>query len=190
MSMGLNIPMVTRDITTIVNAHPLTGMLSNLGILLWCSTSSICLFTVLAFFRKLDQISINFLLGGGVISAYLLFDDLFSFHENLAPKYLGFSEISIYISVFLIVLFYIRINRKIILETQFSLLIIALFFLGISIFTDVFWKIITNAKSIDWFYLIEDGTKWLGIVGWFSYYLQSSMHVLNRCGVIHKEKVF
>ena len=40
----VSIPDMTRDVTALANIHPLSGVLSNLGILLWCSTASICFF--------------------------------------------------------------------------------------------------------------------------------------------------
>ena len=33
---------MTRDVTAIANIHPFSGILSNLGILLWCAAASIC----------------------------------------------------------------------------------------------------------------------------------------------------
>src|SRR5262245_8944512 len=36
---------LTRDIAAIAKVHPLTGVVSNVGALLWCSAAAICLFS-------------------------------------------------------------------------------------------------------------------------------------------------
>src|SRR5574344_2729314 len=40
--LGVSMPNMTRDITAIANVHPLSGVLSNLGILLWCVAATVC----------------------------------------------------------------------------------------------------------------------------------------------------
>lgn len=35
---------ITRDLAATANLHPFTGALSNLGILLWCSSGILCFF--------------------------------------------------------------------------------------------------------------------------------------------------
>jgi hypothetical protein len=83
---------MTRDIAAIAKIHPLSGFLSNLGILLWCAAASICSFAAMTL-RKIKPRDIFwFLLSSAVLSAYLMFDDLFQFHEELAPTYLGLNE--------------------------------------------------------------------------------------------------
>ena len=46
-SLYLDISVVdlTRDIAVVAGVHPLTGMVSNIGILLWCAAAAICLFS-------------------------------------------------------------------------------------------------------------------------------------------------
>jgi len=38
---------MTSDVTSIAKIHPLSGILSNLGILVWCATASIAAFAAL-----------------------------------------------------------------------------------------------------------------------------------------------
>jgi hypothetical protein len=35
---------MTNDTAAIARIHPIAGILSNLGVLLWCASASICLF--------------------------------------------------------------------------------------------------------------------------------------------------
>jgi len=80
---------LTRDVAATANIHPFAGMLSNLGVLLWCSSAVSCLFAgVFAHQRKLRTISL-FLLSSGLLTFVLLLDDLFLIHEDLAKRHLG-----------------------------------------------------------------------------------------------------
>lgn len=164
-----NVPLsiFTRDPTQILNGHPLTGVISNIGILLWCSTSAICLFSyVVHYFSKRNTPS-RFLLHSGLISLFLLLDDLFMFHETLFPKYFHLSEIVVYLIYLTIIVAYLLKFRKNILHAEHSLFQFALVFFAMSIFIDVF------VAETELVFLIEDGFKLLGIVSWFLFFTRT-----------------
>jgi len=80
-----NIPLeqITGDPAVIFSAHPFTGIISNIGVLLWCATTSICLFSglfLLSFENKKEAV---FLISSGVFSFILLIDDFFMFHDYI-----------------------------------------------------------------------------------------------------------
>ena len=62
---------ITRDVAAIANIHPLAGMLSSLGILLWWSSTSIWLFTAILWSSVDAREKFRFALSSACLSAYL-----------------------------------------------------------------------------------------------------------------------
>jgi hypothetical protein len=179
VSVFFNVDMgvITRDVTATANINALTGILSNLGILLWCSTATICLFSALTLRNTKQRDTLRFLLSSSLLSTYLLFDDLFQFHERLAPKYLGINEKLVLGMLAVSVVTYLIVFRLVIFQTCFSILLLALGFLSTSIIFDVIpeqWYACFGAWG--WQHFFEDGFKWLGIASWCGYYA----HVANQ----------
>ena len=175
----INITSFIRDVTAIANIHPLSGILSTLGILLWCVAASVSLFSAFIL-RNYGQSKIfKFLFISSLLSTYLMLDDAFLFHEVLAFKYFGIDEKIVLLTLGISVLAYLISFRQIILKTKYSVLLLAFSFLTISVLTDGildpwFWSL------GHWEYFIEDGAKWLGIASWCSYYVQTSyVFVIN-----------
>ena len=171
-------PAITRDVASLADVHPLSGFLSSLSILLWCTTAAICLFSAITIRRTASTEVYRFLLFSSFLSMYLLFDDLFLFHESLAPDYLGLSQRFVILFIGIATLSYLIMFRHIILRTNYLFLVLALGFLTTSVALDVYleqwmWGI------GHWVYFLEDGTKWLGISTWCSYYSQTSFHLLR-----------
>ena len=185
ISMGA----LTRDIAATADLHPLTGVLSTLGFFLWCTAAVICLFAAVLLRRLNQTTDFLFLLSSALLSAYLMMDDAFLFHEALVSRYLKINE-----TVFLVilggsVLIYLFKFRKNILRSRYSILLLALGFLFFSVAFDVslqlrFWQL------GDWQYFIEDGAKWLGIACWCSYYVQTSylllVNTFNESGLANE----
>ncbi|NDK55009.1 hypothetical protein [Pontibacter fetidus] len=164
---------LTRDVSTINGGKFYYGFLSSIGILLWCSTATICLaFTYLLF--KMN-IKINaFVFCAGLLTTMLLFDDLFLIHEYVAPKRLGISEEivkAIYPSAILLFLIFFREQ---IFSSSYFVFLSSLGFLALSIVIDSFIP-----QNMPHQYLFEDGFKFMGIVGWF-YYLSSTCYTLSK----------
>lgn len=87
LASGEHVGNLTRDPMAVVRAHPLTGVLSNLGAILWSAGAALPLFTWLAL-RTLGAAGRfqGVLLGGGLLTGLLLADDLFMLHEGLYPR--------------------------------------------------------------------------------------------------------
>ena len=169
----VKMPDMTRDMTAIAGIHPLTGVLSNLGVLLWCAAASICLFSALTIHHVASKDIFWFLFSSGLLSLYLLFDDLFQFHEDLASRYLGLDEKVVYAVLGLAVFGYLTAFRRVILRTEYVFLLLAVGFLSSSVVIDAIlqpwmWRL------GHWEFFFEDGAKWLGIAAWCSYYVQTA----------------
>lgn len=176
---GVSPEVFTVDLAAIANLNPLSGALSNLGILLWCASMSICLFSSLVL-RNISTKDVRlFLVSSGLLSGYLLFDDLFQFHEILAQKYLGIKQVFVVVSIILATASYLIFCRKIILKTNILLLACALGFLALSVVVDQFlepylWRL------GQWSLFVEDGAKWIGIFCWFAYLATTAQYFLRK----------
>jgi hypothetical protein len=176
--LDINLGLLTRDPTSIAKINPLSGILSNFGIILWCSAASVCLFASIAIRKKKSNDWFWFLFCSGILSAYLLFDDFFQFHEILAGDHVGISEKFTYFSLGISVLIYLFIFRRNIWQTNYSFLVISFIFLACSVAADVFQRSLMLRVG-HWQFFIEEGAKWFGIACWCSYYLHSSYHIVE-----------
>ena len=158
------------DVFSIADIHPFAGLLSNVGVFMWCAAATICFFVAGALRQTKNYKVIYFLLASGWLSTYLLVDDFFLFHEELAPRYLGISQNMVLMLIVIAVVTYLVWFRRIILRTRYEFLLIAVGFLAISIGVDTVlapWLLPLG----EWKSLIEDGAKLLGITSWLSYYI-------------------
>ena len=170
LTRGVPVPTMTRDIAALGHLHPLAGVLSNLGILLWAATAAICLFVAITERGRLSAPVARCLLVAGLLSAWLMLDDCFQIHEDLSPNYLHVRERYVYLSLALAVAAHLWTSRAVILRTRWSLLALAFVFLGTSAMLDTL--LLRWVQRIgEWEFFYEDGSKWLGIVCWNAYHV-------------------
>ncbi len=163
---GIPVGKFTRDIAAIAEVHPLKGVMSNIGILFWDATATICLFCGVVLWMRKSFAASKFLLWTGAITLVLLFDDFFEIHEDLAKRYLGIGEKWVMLAYgFVIVAYFLTCWRQI-LQTHFVILVVALVLFGCSILVDE-----QDLMTGEWLYLVEDGFKFLGIASWFGYHV-------------------
>ena len=168
---------MTRDVTAIAHINPLSGMLSNLGIILWCLSASVCFFAATLLRQSQPRECFWFIFSAALLTTYLLFDDLFQFHETLADHYLGLNEKVIYVALGTAATAHLVRFRRIILRTRFDVLLLAFGFLAVSVVMDEITEVIPLRLG-DWEYFFEDGTKWIGIACWSSYYVNTAYRLL------------
>ncbi len=168
ISRQFDIPIArfTRDPAAIFNAHPFTGVISNIGILFWCSTSAVCFFVSALQFKKGNIAAGRFLLFSGLLTSALLFDDLFMFHEYVLPKLLHIPQYVTYLGYLVLVLIYFIKFRSEILRANYVILLIACIFFSLSILSDIFLP----QRGLE--FLLEDGFKLFGIVTWTIFFLR------------------
>ncbi len=169
---GISISYFTRDPSAIMGAPFYIGLLSNLGILLWCSSAVICLFSFIIFRGVVKHTEFaSFFLYSSVLTIILLFDDLFLIHESVFPHYLNIPEKVFYVSYLLALIVYLVRFKKTILKTEFLLLLLALNFFSLSIIIDLFQQTF-HLLGPSLANLIEDFSKFLGILGWCTYFVR------------------
>ncbi|MBL8012397.1 MAG: hypothetical protein JNN05_00980 [Candidatus Omnitrophica bacterium] len=166
----------TADPAATFNYSPIYGYVSNIGILLWCSCASICFFSAAVLNIRRDQRSkVLFFLNFGILTTLLMFDDLFMFHESIAPWYLNVPEKSVLACYGLYALGCFYHFRKTVLVSDVKLLAIAAVAFGLSIVIDQ----ISERHYIPGEYLFEDGFKFIGIASWLAYFMQYSFSQIS-----------
>lgn len=164
-----SVGILTRDLAAIAQVHPLTGALSQLGAMLWAAAAAVCGLAALQHFRaKSSRHVLGFFVFSSVLSLTLLIDDLFMVHDYFAQIYLGVPDQLVIGLMCVAVLAYLLMYRKLILSRRslpVLMTVCALF--GIMLTVDYFQAdFAARGYSKDLRYLLEDGTKFLGICGW------------------------
>lgn len=160
---GINMTTLSRDPSQLTHQPFYIGLLSNLGVLMWCAAAAVSLFSsVLIRVKKGSAVEAKFLQYIGILTTILLFDDLLMVHDIIFPKYLHLSELFVYFGYFIYMsCFLLKFYRFILEQTEYKLFILAFIFFGASIAMDTHLL----PGGID----VEDGFKILGITS-YSYY--------------------
>jgi hypothetical protein len=181
LSVARDIPvgMFMRDPAALADMDPLTGMLSNLGILLWCATAAISLFAAEVLYGAGRTGASRFLFWSATLTMVLMLDDLFQFHEDLAERYLGLGDEAVYVVLGLGTVGYLAAFGQTILRGQYApLFAFAFALLGVSVSIDaVFERWLWRLGSWDVF--VEDGAKFLGIASWCGYFVGTAYGLLT-----------
>ena len=182
VSIKGQVPMstLTRDPAALEGYHPLkTGILSNVGVLLWCATAAICLFSSRVAFNNGASVDGRFLAGSAILTSYLLFDDFFMFHETLAREFFGIEENGAHLITVSLSVIYGLVFLRTILRTEYLIFGLALTFLAASLGIDALLSL--HEQWGEWSFLLEDGLKFLGIVTWLYYFTHvSHQAVMNK----------
>lgn len=172
-----NIPFekIMGDPANYYNAHPFTGIISNIGVLMWCTTTSICLFTGIFLLSNGVKKEAFFLIYSGLFSLILLFDDLFMLHDYIFYSFKDFILEPIIFTGYAILLIYYSINYyRIILENNYFVFSLAVLFLGLSILIDSIFP----SEGLEHF--VEDGLKFIGIANWMLFFTTTSFNILSK----------
>ncbi|MEQ8825534.1 MAG: hypothetical protein RIC14_14290 [Filomicrobium sp.] len=158
------------------------GALSNVGILLWCATASICLFSAMVlwlgrgFSAQAQQMAAVFL-ASGLFSGWMALDDLFLIHENVLPA-LGVPQKLVYGIYGALTLGYLWFARDLLFAGRKTMFVVALGLLTLSVGVDVV------ATSEGYMHvLIEDGAKILGISAWAAFHIEAAVVAVHRASV-------
>ncbi|HUR21682.1 MAG TPA: hypothetical protein VMZ90_12780 [Vicinamibacterales bacterium] len=167
---------LTRDMAAVAHVHPLVGVVSNVGILLWCATAVICLFSA-SLLRQLGLLAeARFLMWAGLMTTVLLVDDLFMIHEYIAPVHFHVGEKVVLASYACASGAYLLSHRRLILAANYQLLAAAMVLFTASMAVDF-------SDVGGWWRLSEDGFKILGIVSWLGYHAGRARHWLVHAPV-------
>lgn len=158
----------TRDFFSTAEVPIYTGIVSNVGVFLWGVTAAICFFAIGAMEDPVrDREVRRWILATAMVSAILMLDDFFMFHEWIFPRLTGLDE-TVVLGVYAVAFTgYLAAFRRSILAAGPELLVLALVLLGASLVMDL----IEPEDAAAWRYLTEEGFKLLGIGAWLGFFL-------------------
>lgn len=170
---------LTRDVVAIFDGAPYLGIISTVGMLLWCATAAICFFAAAQPVQREDASQANrrLLFAAGALTTWLLIDDQFLFHEVICPEYLGIREEIPLAFDALLALGFLVAFRRTILTHDYLVLLLAGGLLAGSIGMDLF-------IAFPGHYLVEDGLKLLGIGAWLGFFASSARRHLTTTRAI------
>jgi len=168
----------TRDVFALTKSPPILGFLSNVGAFVWCASLSSIVLTIFTVRYNTSGTVMWFLYSSAIITGWLLFDDFFMLHDFWIKR-IGMRSFHAYIGLGVALIIYITIFFRIIIKTNYLLFLLAFGFLSVSVAIDMgeslgFWQ----DNDWRWYYLFEDGSKWIGICFWAAYFFSTSRRVL------------
>ena len=165
----------TKDPTALMNAPFYLGFFSNIGIMIWSGAAMINFFVAYQIKdNPKERENFLFILFSAFITLMMTLDDLFQLHEFVFPNYFSISDNAVYLTYMNIFLLYFIYFRKRLLASEFTVLGLAFFFLGVSTIIDVLPLPIPKDT------FLEDAIKLFGIVTWFIYYFRTGNEVLSE----------
>lgn len=178
---GVPIEWLMRDPLATLEADPLVGAMSNLGIVVWSAAAGACLLAALALRRRGDdRESASFFLWSGVLTVVLVLDDLYQFHEQIGPVSLHLAQRGIYLVYLAAVVTYLFRFRRRILATDWLILVLAGIAFAVSIGVDLLPETLRDGVLAPVEDLVEDGAKFVGIVLWSTYFTREAAAALGR----------
>ncbi|MBO9449334.1 hypothetical protein J7426_03635 [Tropicibacter sp. R16_0] len=150
--------MLTRDPMAVAKGKSYWGALSNFGNLLWISGAAVAVFAGLVCNAAKDARA--FLLAIGLLTAVLVLDDMFMLHEGAWPRLTGLDEKSLF-ALYAASLLVILITGRRVWKPYALTLCTGIGFFALSLVLDRL-----EEANISYYYLLEDGSKFIGQACW------------------------
>ncbi len=178
-----NIPLesLTLDPVTVLNGAPYIGLLSNLGILVWCAAAAICFFTAYVLRRRSARESIKFFSSAGVLTTFVMLDDLFLLHNYVYISWLPHSHMLIMAAYGLGIVLLLTRFWKIFRESFWMLFVMALGCFAIAAVPDLQNKAFLLPDAFP-STLVEDGFTFLAILFWLAFFADTAATHLGQPG--------
>jgi hypothetical protein len=175
LTTGLAFEEAIEDPAGLIEFHPLTGVVSTIGVMAWWTAAVTCLFASALLPRRVGAARRSFLFWSGIVTATLVVDDLFLFHEDLAERYLGLAQRFVVIAYACVaILFVVRFRAIIRGAPDRWLLALAVGLLAASLATDYVHERVIFDRTGEYIGLVifvEDALKLLGIAAWTAFFV-------------------
>lgn len=173
---GVDIGFLTRDPLDVAGMNALCGCISNLTVLLWCSTAAVCLFAASTMADGADDELRRFLRWAGVVTFVLTFDDFFMLHERLLEGRVRYGELIVLALDLSIVLAWAARFRSILLRRMDAVLAVATISFGVSLGVDLLSGHVVWSSML----LLEDGAKLLGVASWMFFFVLTARAAVTQ----------
>jgi hypothetical protein len=169
---------LSEDAIQTMDAPKYLGLVARADVVLMCAIAAILLFAsrLASVLKKPGEVK-NFLLFGGLFTLLLMSDDFFMFHDWVFRDLISIPENLIFAFYAISGVSFLVYFRKLILKTDYVILLIGFGLMGVSVVVDT-----SIVIGFYWKYeaVLEDGAKFLGMVSWFAYFLRTSYYFFNK----------
>lgn len=173
-----------RDIVATGDLPFFAGFVSQVEMILWSASLTVCLFGLILLDHQNKHLPgpRRLLLQGGLLTGMLLLDDIFLFHEEIAPEYLHIGENFVILLYLGMGITFVVSNWPEIRSSEYLILSIAIFLFASSIFLDA---IPVEEYDLRYFWeqlkiFLEDGFKFAGITTWLFYFVRYSAQKIGE----------
>jgi hypothetical protein len=127
-----------RDIAVTGHLPFFAGFVSQLGGMLWSAALTICVFALIVLERHTVSFAASkrLLLYSATFTIILLLDDIFLFHEEVAPEYLHLEEAYVIAGYMLFGIVFVLSNWQEILSSEYVILLLAFLLFAGSVVLD------------------------------------------------------
>ena len=184
-AVGIDPGVFLRDPAHIAHVPFYTGIVSNLGIAVWCAGAVMALFAAAAL-PKIQNRSEErrFLLWSGVLTLYLMMDDLAMLHDDVFRVLFHVYEQVVFLAYLPIAAIYAVRFRRQLLGPHAALVVLTGAFTVLSLTMDqwhmlltVFGRIIVPENQ-----LVEKGAKLLSMVSWMAFLARNASDAVQARG--------
>lgn len=172
---GIDPATVMRDFAATAKVHPLTGLMSAMGVLLWCAAAAVCTFAAVACQERADRQGAAFFASAALLSAYLTIDDMFMIHDYLAPTYLHIRSKAVTLGIALTTVAFVIVWARFLLKSRVTMFALAAVLLASSLLVDEVIEPLVSAYIGPWRIALEDGFKFLGAACWLAYFSEAGL---------------
>lgn len=170
--IGVEPGVFLRDPAHIAHVPFYTGIISNLGIAVWCAGAVMALFAAAALPKTPDRREDRrFLLWSGLLTLYLMVDDLAMLHDDVYRNLFHIYEQVVFLVYLPIAAIYLTRFRRQLFGPHVALVVLTGVFTILSLTMDqwhmlltVFGRIIVPENQ-----LVEKGAKLLSMVSWMAF---------------------
>ena len=112
-----------------------------------------------------------------LLSAGLLFDDLFMIHSALAPQFLGMSKPTVLLGIVLVAaLWSLAFRQRLLMDSDLPILVWAAGWYGVALWIDGWGEL------IGWGSVREETAKLIGIAIWMTFFWRSTLRSVEHPG--------
>lgn len=163
------------DPSYFAGVHWYTGLVSNLGVMAWTIAAVAAGFGWWACRAARRTAAARMFRGGALLTTFLAFDDLLQLHIDLAGRVTSMGKPLVELGIASTAVVWAARNRAEILRTRAVVLGAAIGALATSILVDT----TLDPSPADWALLWEDGAKFLGILGWATFFTLTTLDVIT-----------
>jgi cbb3-type cytochrome oxidase subunit 1 len=175
-------PELFNDPADTMKFNPFIGLVSMLGLFGWAATAGVAFLTYVVVRSRETALMRQFFLAAGIFTLFLLVDDAFMLHEDVLPHAFGIRERYTKAGYLIVAAAFGLSFFRVLIRNNFSLLVAAGTFFAGSLLLDN----PAILKAMGWWendfvlYVLEDGSKFTGIILWMAYLTKTASETLDR----------